>query len=71
MSNERELAELRAAKCYYNWHGMVKEPENSSDIIEAYFLGFWTAFDDDQQIVFLSMCNNADFRILVKYDIWK
>jgi len=71
MRDEQELQKLRAAKCYYNWKGMLEDPENELSMIEAYFLGFWTAFSVYQQIEFLSMCDRKDFCTLVNYDIWK
>ena len=67
MSRAKKLVVKRI---YANWSGFLKCKKNSKKYIEAYFLGAWSAFDDDQAAMFIQLTTRKEKRVLMKYPIW-
>jgi len=57
-------------RVYINWTGMRKCKSNKKDNVMRYFMGAWTAFDDNQAVEFLHMCTKKDLKALMSYPMW-
>jgi len=59
-------------RAYINWHGMLDtRTHNKPEVVQAYFLGFWTAFTVPEAVHFLTLCNKKDFKTMMNYPIWQ
>jgi len=57
-------------RVWINWHGMRKCKSNSQKEVMCYFLGAWTAFDNEECIEFIRLCTRKDMRLIMTYPIW-
>lgn len=60
----------RVKMVHNNWSGMLKT-KNKPKLIQGYFLGAWTAFDDKQATSFIKMCTKKELEVIMRYPIWQ
>lgn len=70
MSSKKKKKFSGVRRVYINWHGMRKCKSNAPAIVQNYFMGAWSAFDDDQAVEFIHMCTKKDLKALMSYPMW-